>query len=251
MSRERLQKLIARAGLSSRRGAEDLIRSGRVTVNGVVATLGDQADPDEDAIRVEGRPLPAAARPLYLLLNKPSGVITTRSDPAGRRTVFDLVPTRLHRGLHPVGRLDYHSEGLLLLTTDGDFAQRVAHPRYGCHKTYEVKVKGVPSPEALERLRRGVSVDGRRLSAVSVEPARVRGARPSRGNSWWTVVLSEGRTRQIREMFFRIDHPVQRLRRVAIDGLADRRLRPGEARELTAAEIELLSGSERGGRTGR
>lgn len=249
MTRERLQKLIARAGLSSRRGAEELIRRGLVTVNGAVASLGDQADLDEDAVRVEGRPLPAAARPLYLLLNKPDGVITTRRDPAGRPTVFDLVPERLHRGLHPIGRLDFHSEGLLLMTTDGEFAQRIAHPRYGCHKTYEVKVKGVPSTEALDRLRRGLRIDGHRMAAETVRPARVRGPRASRGNSWWEVVLSEGRTRQIREMFFRLGHPVQRLRRVAIGGLSDARLRPGTYRELTPAEIDLL-GSGRSGRKG-
>lgn len=245
MPTERLQKLIARAGLASRRGAEELIRRGRVTVNGSVATLGDQADPEEDAIRVEGKPLPAPARPIYLLLNKPDGIITTRRDPAGRRTVFDLIPPRLHRGLHAVGRLDYHSEGLLLLTTDGAFAQRVAHPRYGCRKTYEVKVKGVPSQDALERLRGGVTIQGRRTAAASVRPLRVRGRRSSRTNSWWTVELTEGRTRQIREMFFRIGHPVQRLRRVAIGRVADGALRPGDYRELTPAEVELLQGEER------
>lgn len=248
MATERLQKLIARAGLASRRGAEDLIRRGLVTVNGSVATLGDQADPDEDAIRVEGRPLPAPAHPIYLLLNKPDGVITTRQDPEGRQTVFDLVPARLHRGLHAVGRLDYHSEGLLLLTTDGDFAQRVAHPRYSCRKTYEVKVKGVPSEDAIERLRRGLTIEGRRLAATAVRRLKVRGPRASRGNSWWTVELAEGRTRQIREMFFRVGHPVQRLRRVAIGRLSDSRLRPGDYRELTAAEVEMLMGEERPGR---
>lgn len=243
MGRERVQKLIARAGLASRRAAEDLIRDGRVTVNGRVVTLGDQADPEEDAVRVDGKPLPAAARPLYLLVNKPDGVMTTRRDPAGRPTVFDLVPARLHRGLHTVGRLDFHSAGLLLLTTDGDFAHRVAHPSHGCRKTYEVKVKGSPTPEALERLKDGMAIDGRRLAGAEVHPLRVKGRRPSRGNTWWKVVLSEGRTRQIREMFFRIGHPVQRLRRVAIGRLSDDRLRPGEYRELTPAEVEMLAGS--------
>lgn len=243
MPSERLQKLIARAGLTSRRGAEDLIRRGRVTVNGRVASLGDRADPEEDAIRVDGKPLPEAVRPLYLLLNKPDGVMTTRNDPAGRPTVFDLVPARLHRGLHTVGRLDFHSEGLLLLTTDGEFAHRVAHPSHGCRKTYEVKVKGAPSSEALAELRSGVVVDGRRVAPVELRPLKVKGRRPSRRNTWWTLVLSEGRTRQIREMFFRVGHPVQRLRRVAIGRLSDARLRPGEYRELTPGEVEDLAGS--------
>lgn len=241
MPRERLNKLIARAGVASRRGAEDLIRQGQVTVNGEVAGLGDKADPSQDAIRVSGKALPAAARPLYLLLNKPAGFVTTRVDDVGRRTVFDLVPARLQRGLHTVGRLDYQSEGLLLLTTDGEFANRVAHPRFGCRKTYEVKVKGRPTAAALERVRRGMTIDRRRLAGAKVRSLRVRGPREGKSNSWWSVELAEGRTRQIREMFFRLGHPVQRLRRVAIGKLSDSTLPRGRYRELSEAEVALLS----------
>jgi pseudouridine synthase len=237
---ERLNKLIARSGLASRRGAEDLIRRGEVTVNGRTAALGDKADPERDAIRVGGRALPVVARPLYLLLNKPDGYVTTSRDEAGRATVFDLVPARLRRGLHAVGRLDYHTEGLLLLTTDGEFANRVSHPRYGCRKTYQVKVKGVPDEAALARLRRGMVLDGRKLSGARVEPLRVRGPRGGSKSSWWTVELAEGRNRQIREIFFRLGHPVQRLRRVAIGPLSDASLRRGAHRELTEAEVGAL-----------
>ncbi len=250
MAKERLNKLIARSGLASRRGAEDLIRQGEVTVNGRIAGLGDKADPETDAIRIRGRALPMAARPLYLLLNKPDGCVTTRKDEAGRRTVFDLVPARLHRGLHAVGRLDYHTEGLLLLTTDGEFANRVAHPRYGCLKTYQVKVKGRPSDAALGRLRRGMVLDGKRLSGAEVTPLRVRGPRERKKSSWWTVEIAEGRTRQIREMFHRVGHPVQRLRRVGIGPLTDSSLPRGRYRELTEGEVEMLrnaGGSRRSG----
>ncbi len=246
MARERLNKLIARSGLASRRGAEDLIRSGDVTVNGRVAGLGDKADPERDAIRVRGRALQPAVRPVFLLLNKPDGCMTTRSDEAGRSTVFDLVPAKLRRGLHAVGRLDYHTEGLLLLTTDGEFANRVAHPRYGCRKTYQVKVKGRPSEAALDRLRRGMTLDGKRVSGADVSPLKVRGPRERKKSSWWRVELAEGRTRQIREMFFRVGHPVQRLRRVAIGPLTDASLPRGRYRELTEAEVEALRSS--GGR---
>lgn len=251
MARERLNKLIARSGMASRRGADELIRSERVTVNGRVAALGDRADPQRDAIRVDGRPLPLAAPPLYLLLNKPSGFMTTRSDEAGRPTVFDLVPPRLRRGLHAVGRLDYRSEGLLLLTTDGEFANRVAHPRFGCHKVYQVKVRGEPDEAALERLRRGIPVGGRRLSVVEVRPLRVRGPRERTKNSWWSVELAEGRTRQIRELFRRLGHPVQRLRRVAIGPLSDSTLPRGRFRELSEAEVAPLAGRGRGRRRRR
>lgn len=243
MSRVRLQKVLARAGVASRRGAEELIAAGRVSVNGKVATIGESADPATDAIRVDGRALPAPARSIYLLLNKPEGYITTKSDERGRRTVLELVPPKLRRGLHPVGRLDYRTEGLLLLTTDGEFSNRIAHPRYGCLKTYDVKVKGQPSAGALGRIRRGMVIDGQRLQGAKVRPLTVRGHREGRDSSWWTVQLREGKTRQIREMFFRVGHPVQRLRRVAIGKLSDPRLPRGHYRELSEAEVEMLVGS--------
>lgn len=213
-----------------------------MTVNGEVAHLGEQADPQQDAVRLDGRRVRLPAIHRYLLLNKPKGCLTTRSDPAGRATVFDLIPPHLARGLKTVGRLDYQSEGLLLLTDDGELAQIVAHPRYGCRKTYAVKVKGTPDDLQLDRLRQGIVIGGRRTAPAKITPlvgSDSRGRTPT-GNSWWTVELQEGRTRQIREMFFRIGHPVRKLRRVAIGQLSDPRLPPGSYRELRAAEVERL-----------
>lgn len=241
MAEERVQKLLARSGVASRRKAEELIRQGRVTINGEVAQLGDKADPDRDAVKVDGKrvqPPPPGHR--YLLLNKPTGYVSTTADPAGRPTVLDLVPPRLRRALVPVGRLDFDTQGLLLLTDDGEFAHRVSHPRFGCTKTYEVKVKGQPDPSRLDKLRAGIVLFGRRTSPCRILPRRVPGGRASEGNSWWTVELNEGRSRQIREMFQRIGHPVQRLRRVAIGPLRDPRLPPGACRELTPEEVAKL-----------
>jgi len=241
VSEERIQKILARAGVAARRKAEDLIREGRVTVNGEVATLGAKADPARDAIKVDDRRIHVARAQRYLLLYKPKGYLTAVSDPQGRPTVLDLVPTPLRKALVPVGRLDYQTEGLLLLTDDGDFAQHLAHPRYGCRKTYEVKVKGVPGESGLDRLRSGIVLEGRKTSPCRIEPVRRTGARREEtGNSWFRVELSEGRTRQIREMFFRIGHPVQKLRRVAIGPLSDASLAPGDLRELTEREVEQL-----------
>ncbi len=174
-----------------------------------------------------------------MLLNKPKGYITSKSDPEGRRTVMDLMPAAWRKGLVPVGRLDFNTEGLLLLTTDGDFAQHVAHPSHGCRKSYVVKVKGRPSRELIRNLREGVVIEGRRTSPAVIKPFKRQGVRDG-GNSWWTIELGEGRTRQIREMFFRIGHPVQKLRRVAIGKLKDARLPVGEVRELTDAEVAGL-----------
>ncbi len=251
MSEERLQKILARAGVTSRRKAETLIEEGRVTVNGKVATLGDKADPESAAIKVDGKRIEPRTAHRYLVMNKPIGVMSTGSDPEGRPTVLDLVPARFRKALVPVGRLDFQTEGLLLLTDDGDFAHRVAHPRYGCHKVYEVKVKGQPPAAEMEKLRhRGVVIDGRHTVPVRLDPLRVTGSREGK-NTWWTVELAEGRTRQIREMFFRIGHPVQRLRRVAIGPLRDASLPPGALRELTEEEVEALRGSTRSSRGGK
>ena len=238
MSAERLQKILSRAGLASRRRAEELIREGRVTVNGAVARIGDKADLAVDAVKLNGKRVLVPTSHRYLLLNKPTGVLTTRSDPHSRRTVYDLLPKRLHKGLNPVGRLDYDTEGLLLLTDDGEFAQRVAHPRYGCVKSYEVKVKGKPAQEKIAELKRGAVIDGRKVVPVSITPMPNRSA--TAVNSWLRVELAEGRTRQIREMFFRLGHPVQKLRRVAIGGLRDPRLPLGAFRELTQLEVDRL-----------
>jgi 23S rRNA pseudouridine2605 synthase len=269
---ERVQKILAAAGLGSRRACEDLIRSGQVTVNGQIATLGARADPRRDSIKVAGKRVWAPTQHRYVLLNKPRGFMTTVRDPEGRPTVIDLVPERMRRGLRPVGRLDFDTEGLLLLTDDGDFAMRVSHPRFGCKKTYEVKVKGLPDEPSLDKLRRGIPLEGRLTAPSEIRPrlgvrrrnvrARRRGAdgadrsadataaarRQRRSSSraeppntsWWVVRLTEGRTRQIREMFQRIGHPVQKLRRIAIGPVRDPRLPVGAWRELSDDEVDRL-----------
>lgn len=253
MSEERLQRILARAGFASRRKAEELIREGRVTVNGQVAEIGTKVDPERDAIKLDGKRVqPHREGFHYLLLNKPKGVMSTVNDPQDRPTVMDYVPATLRKALVPVGRLDFHTEGLLILTDDGDFAQHVAHPRYGGVKVYEVKVKGRPTEVQLDRLRAGVTLDGRRTYPCRISPrygdgsvekrrARARAAEEKEGeNSWWTVELTEGRTRQIREMFYRIGHGVLKLRRIAIGPLRDSDLPLGSVRELTETEVEKL-----------
>ncbi|MEP7010430.1 MAG: pseudouridine synthase [Acidobacteriota bacterium] len=238
---DRIQKILARAGVSSRREAETLITEGRVTVNGQPAELGQKADPEHDSIKLDGKRILLPKEHRYLLLNKPRGVMTTVADPAGRPTVIDLVPPALRKALVPVGRLDFLTEGLILLTDDGDFANRVAHPRYGCRKTYEVKVSGRPAERDLDRLREGIVLDGERTAPCRIEPRTV--TRPKgvdSENTWWNVELSQGRTRQIREMFQRIGHPVGKLRRVAIGGLTDPSLPLGSIRELNPREVEML-----------
>jgi len=277
---ERVQKILAQAGLGSRRACEELIRSGQVTINGQIATLGAKADPRADSIKVAGKRIRLPERHRYLLLNKPRGFVTTTRDPEGRPTVLDLIPERMRRGLRPVGRLDFDTEGLLLLTDDGELGQLVAHPRHGCKKTYEVKVKGLPDEAALDRLRRGIPLAGRRTAPSEIRPrpglggvrrrrspakvageagrggrgAARRGAdrrsaeRPRAGssqNSWWVVRLAEGRTRQIREMFLRIGHPVQKLRRIAIGPVRDPHLPVGSVRELSEEEVRRLRESAR------
>lgn len=241
MTAERIQKILARAGVAARRKAEDLIREGRVTVNGKVAELGAKADPLHDSIKLDGKRVEPAREHRYLLLNKPKGYLTAVSDPDGRPTVIDLVPPAMRKALVPVGRLDFHTEGLLILTDDGEFANRLSHPRYGCHKTYEVKVKGIPEESQVDRLRRGIVLDGRRTASCRIEVLRTTPQRGEEGgNAWYHVELAEGRTRQIREMFFRIGHPVQKLRRVAIGSLRDAELPVGSLRDLTEAERARL-----------
>lgn len=246
MSAERIQRILARAGIASRRKAEELIREGRVTVNGQVAGIGDKADPAKDAIKVDGKRVQPHEGPYrYLLLNKPRGVMSAVSDPQERQTVMDFVPPALRKALVPVGRLDFDSEGLILLTDDGELAQHVAHPRYGGSKTYEVKVKGEPSAAQLDRLREGIVLEGERTLPARIT-RRARGPQRRRGdddeghNTWWVVELVQGRTRQIREMFLHIGHPVQKLRRVAIGPLRDPHLPLGAVRELSEREVETL-----------
>ena len=241
----RIQKILAQAGLASRREAEAWIREGRVFVNGKVAQLGDRADPSRDAIRVdEKRVRPRSGPRTYILLNKPRGYVTTVSDPQRRDTVLDLVAGGLRRGVKPVGRLDVQTEGLLLLTDDGDLARDLTHPSTGCSKEYRVKVSGKPAEKDLERLRRGVVLDGRRTLPSTIERISSTG-RGEEGNTWLRVVLTEGRNRQIRRMFERIGHPVSKLARVAIGPIRDEKLLPGAHRKLTGAEIRALRESVR------
>lgn len=239
----RLNKILSAAGIASRRAADDLIQQGRVEVNGrVVTALGSQADPEHDEIRVDGRRLqkqPPAKR--YLLLNKPRGVVSTRSDPQHRTTVIDLLARAGVRGyFYPVGRLDYESEGLIILTNDGAFAERVTHPRYELERTYEAEVEGLPDDRDLERLRRGIVLDGRKTL-----PARVTLVRtvktPGGVRTILHITLREGRNRQVRHMCDAIAHPVDRLRRTQIGPVRDRRLKPGQVRDLTASEIDALT----------
>src|SRR6476659_270567 len=199
----RIQKLLSRAGLASRREAEDWIRAGRVQINGRVASLGESADPESDAVRVDGKRVrPPAADKIYLLLNKPRGYVTTMSDPEKRDTVMDLVPGILRVGVRPVGRLDVQTEGLLLLTDDGDLARDVTHPSMGCAKEYLVKVSGRPSEARLEKLRSGIRLEGERTRPCDIEwVSQTPSSAEAEGNTWLRVTLRQGRSRQIRRMF--------------------------------------------------
>lgn len=238
--KQRLQKLIAAAGIASRRHAEELLTAGQVTVNGKVVTeLGTKADPERDYIKVRGRlinPLLKKREKVYVLLNKPKGYLSSASDPRGRPLVTDLIPASLGR-LHPVGRLDFNTEGLLLVTNDGELTNYVTSAGNRVEKVYEVKVKGNPPERAIQRVRRGVVLgDGARTA-----PCEIRKLRETEVNSWFEVVLYEGRNQQIRRMFDRIGYSVLKLRRVRIDGLEDKKLKPGEWRLLTQAEVRRLS----------
>jgi 23S rRNA pseudouridine2605 synthase len=237
MPEERLQKIIARSGLCSRRDAEEMIAAGRVTVNGHVAKLGTKADPAVDHIKVDSRRIKAPAAHRYVLIYKPRGVMTTCEDPEERVTVLDLVRGKMKERLFPVGRLDYQSEGLLILTNDGELAARITHPRYGVVREYRVKVKGDLAPEAAGRVRRGTRIEGHLVRPRSVVREKITA---KAGNSWWRVEITEGRTHEVRELFFRVGHPVQRLRRTAIGPIRDTELPPGAFRELTDQELAAV-----------
>jgi 23S rRNA pseudouridine2605 synthase len=241
MADVRLNKLLSQAGAASRRLADELIAQGRVEVNGrVVTELGSKADPEVDDVRVDGRRLKTDTERRYLLMNKPRGVLSSRSDPGRRTTVIDLLAKAGVRGyFYPVGRLDYESEGLILLTNDGAFAERVSHPRYELDRTYEAVVEGVPDERDLERLRRGVLIEGRKTLPAAVKLLRVL---PSAGapQAVLELTLREGRNRQVRYMCDAIAHPVARLRRIRIGAIADRHLGPGRIRDLTPTEVRSL-----------
>ena len=235
----RLQKIISQAGVTSRRKAEELIQAGRVKVNRkIVRELGSKADPEQDLIEVDGRRIEAKQRRVAVLLYKPDGYITSLRDPEGRPTVTKLVddiPLRLY----PVGRLDYHTEGLLILTNDGDLAQKIEHPSKAIQKIYHAKVTGVPGELQLQKLRKGIFIEGRKTL-----PAGIR-VLETRKNAWLEITLREGRQNQIRKMFDSIQHPVLKLKRIAIGGLRDEGMKPGEYRFLTPREIRMFKGPGR------
>jgi len=239
---ERLHKHLAQAGVCSRRAAERLIEQGRVEVNGKTVTrLGSLVDPASDVVRVDGKRIgPAPGRKVYLMLNKPKGYVTTMSDPEGRPTIRDLLDDDRVR-VFPVGRLDFDSEGLLLLTNDGELAQKLMHPASAVAKTYSVKVRGKPAPEALRRLSRGIVLDGR---AAAVTRARCVKAAP---NSWIEVTVTEGRKHVVRRMFREIGHPVLKLKRVRYAGISLGSLGSGSLRPLTGTEVDRLKSAVKPG----
>jgi 23S rRNA pseudouridine2605 synthase len=230
---ERLQKVLARAGLGSRRVCDDLIADGRVTVDGEVAVLGRRVDPERDHVAVDGVPIATQTGLVYYLLNKPARVVTTAHDPEGRPTVVELLPTEPR--VFPVGRLDWDTEGLLVLTNDGELTQRLTHPSHGVEKEYLVEVDGVPSRGALRQLREGVELDDG-LTA----PAGVRLLQPRGDHAAIELVIHEGRNRQVRRMCDAVGHPVRRLVRTRIGPVTDRALGPGEWRELRNDEVRAL-----------
>ena len=232
--KQRLQKIIAGAGLCSRREAENRIAAGRVKVNGRIAVLGEQADPDQDRIEVDGRAVATPERRYYLLLHKPAGYVTSLSDPQGRPVVTDLlrgVPARVF----PVGRLDYNTEGLLLLTNDGELAHHLAHPRHEVEKTYLVRVRGLLTPEAKGRLEDGVL-----LEEGITAPSKVDRVRATAGHTWMEITIHEGRNRQIRRMCEAVGYPVSRLKRIRLAFLDLEDLPPGRYRHLSPEEVSRL-----------
>lgn len=234
---ERLQKLIAQAGVASRRAAEKLILEGHVTVNGQIVTeLGTKADAEKDHIKVRGKLINTklqTRRNVYILVNKPKGYLSSVSDPEGRKLVTELVKGQGR--LHPVGRLDFNSEGLIILTNDGEFTNRVASSK-SIPKVYEVKVKGMPNRNAIVKLRRGVMLE----DGFKTAPAEIRDLKPTDKNGWYEVTLYEGHNQQIRKMFDTIGYSVVKLRRIKIGTVADQYLKPGQSRDLAAAEVSAL-----------
>ena len=245
MALERLQKIMAASGIASRRKAEEIIAAGRVTLNGrVVTEQGTKADSERDEICVDGKPLKKAERLVYYMLNKPKGYVTTVHDPEGRPTVMELLPKRGER-VYPVGRLDYASEGLLLMTNDGELAAKLMKAGSHVPKTYRVKVSGKPEEQVIAKLRAGVSIaleDGRR---VKTSPAKLRLVEDG-ANPWYEVVLTEGRNRQIRRMFEEVGHHVEKIKRMQLGPLM-LDVGSGRVRELKAGEVEKLKQAVKGG----
>ena len=242
----RLQKILSAAGVASRRASEQMILEGRVTVNGeTVRELGTKADPAKDSIKVDGRRIKTDIPNRYIVLYKPKGYVTTRKDPEGRRTVMDLIGEGDY--IYPVGRLDYDSEGLLLLMTDGELAARLMHPRHEVEKEYEAIVKGTPDPKALDKLRKGVYIEGGRTSPAEVHVgSTVKGHKPT---TKLTITIHEGRNRQIRNMCSAVGLPVWELRRVRMGPIGLGRLKPGQWRDLTPEEVRRLKAATRAVKT--
>lgn len=240
MAEERLQKILARAGIASRRAAEQMMLEGRVVVNGQVANEpGMKADPERDHIRVDGKMIlnPQGGPRLYYLAFKPREMITSLSDPEGRPTIVDLLKRRgIKARVYPVGRLDWDADGLLILTNDGDLANLVMHPKMHLPKLYRVKVKGAPGPRELDKVRRGVTIE----PGIRTLPAEVVVEETSEESTWLRVTLVEGRQNQIKRMFERVGHPVRRIRRLAIGPLRLGRMRVGDVRPMTPAEQDKL-----------
>jgi len=241
MAQERLQKILARAGVCSRRRAEELILAGRVTVNGrVIKKLGTKADAAKDFIKVDGKLIHGAPSKQYYMAYKPVKMLTTLADPRGRPTVADLLTmNKIRVRVFPVGRLDWDAEGLLLFTNDGELANKIMHPRSHLPKTYLVKVKGKPDEQVLRQIRTGVRIAPR----TTTLPARVNIERRTRANTWLVLTLIEGRQNQIKRMFERLHHPVLRIKRTAIGPLKLKGLKPGGLRALSRREIEQLKSS--------
>lgn len=231
---ERLHKIMAQAGLGSRRACEDIIRQGRVEVDGKIATLGLQVNPRRQRIVVDGQPLPRSEASVYIAVYKPRGVLSVSKDDRGRRTVRDLVPQPGH--LYPVGRLDMGSEGLILLTNDGALANRLTHPRYGHEREYHVLVQGAPSDATLTKWERGVYLDGQRTA-----PARITRLRKEKGTTWLRIIMREGRKRQIRRVALSLGHPVRQLIRQRIGSLQLGEMKPGDWRHLSRQEVQALA----------
>lgn len=231
---ERLQKILAKMGIASRRAAEEIILEGRVTVNGKAATIGMKADPSKDHIKLDGKLLTKPEPKVYLMINKPKGVITTLSESEERPAIRDFLKKIKYR-IFPVGRLDYDSEGLLLLTNDGDFAHAILHPSKKIPKTYHVKIKGVLEDNDIEKLKRGV-----KLKDGATSPSKVKKLRKAEENSWIEITIYEGRKRQVRRMLEKVGHPVLKLKRVRINGIELGNLAPGEIRYLTSEEVNKI-----------
>jgi 23S rRNA pseudouridine2605 synthase len=233
---QRIQKILSESGVASRRKAEDLIREGRVMINGRPARIGEKADPDRDHIKVDGRRINWAAPKVYLLLNKPKGIVTTADDPEGRTTVIDLVGMSKPR-LFAVGRLDWDAEGFLLLTNDGEMAHRLSHPSFGVPRIYWVKVKGKPNSDEIRQMSRGLTLEDGPTAPCLVKPLKATAE-----NQWLEMILYEGRNRQVKRMWEKLGYPVLKLKRVGFAGLALGKLKPGESRSLRPREVQRLRG---------